>query len=177
MSNLVPPTTALQPAPRIIIQPSQDPEWESRERTRANVRQLAWLMDTAFVIPGTKFRVGLDAIIGLIPFAGDLIGMAVSSYLIMTAARLGVPRSVIMRMLMNTGTDVALGAVPLAGDVLDAAWRANARNAALLERSLDDPKSTGRSSFWLMVGLAALLLAMTVGTITLAIWLFRLAFV
>ncbi len=168
--------TEKQPAQRIVIQPSQDPLWEERERSRTNVRQLAWLMDTAFVIPGTKFHVGLDAVIGLIPFFGDLIGMAVSSYLVMIAARLGVPRSVIMRMLLNMGADVVLGIIPVAGDLLDAAWRANSRNAALLERALNDPKGTGRSSVWVLVGLGVLLLAMLGGTLALTLWVFRLIF-
>jgi len=166
-----------EPAPRIVIQPSQDPHWEERERSRSNVRQLAWLMDRAFVIPGTKFRVGLDAFIGLVPVVGDLIGMAIGSYLVMTAARLGVPRTVIMRMLLNMGTDVALGAVPVAGDVLDAAWRANSKNAALLERAMNDPKGTGRSSFWMLFGLSVLLLAMTAGVVALSVWVFRMIFV
>ena len=67
MSDLVPHPTANDPPPRIIIQPSQDPHWEDRERARAAARQIAWLFDSAFVVPGTNFRIGLDPLIGLIP--------------------------------------------------------------------------------------------------------------
>jgi hypothetical protein len=163
-----------EPPTRIIVQSSQDPHFEDRERARGQVRQLAWFLDSAFVIPGTKYRIGLDPIIGLIPFVGDLIAMGIGSYLVLTAARLGVPRAVVLRMLLNVGTDVVLGAVPVVGDVLDAAWRANAKNAALLERALADPKKTGRSSAWMLVGLSLLLLALTAGAVLLTIWLAKL---
>ena len=163
------------PPVRIIVPSSAPPPaGDERERARANARQIAYWLDSALVIPGTNFRIGFDALIGLIPFLGDLIGMAISSYLVLTAARLGVPRVVLMRMLLNVGTDVALGAVPLAGDFLDAAWRANAKNARLLEQALADPKATGRSSFWVVFGMLAALLALCVGAIVLTVWLVSL---
>jgi hypothetical protein len=163
-----------QPPPRIIVQPSQDPNWQERETAREQVRRLAWLLDSAFVIPGTNFRIGLDPILGLIPVLGDLISMAIGGYLIVLAGRIGVPRPVLARMFLNLGTDAVLGAVPVAGDVLDAAWRANAKNAALLERSLADPKGTARASIWYLIGLSALFIGITVGTIVLLVWLVRL---
>ena len=105
-----------EPPVRIIVPGSPPPPAaDERERARANARQIAYWLDSALVVPGTNFRIGFDALIGLIPFLGDLIGMAISSYLVLTAARLGVPRVVLMRMLLNVGTDVALGAVPVAG--------------------------------------------------------------
>jgi Domain of unknown function (DUF4112) len=163
------------PPVRIIVPSSpRAPDADERDRARENARQIAWWLDSALVIPGTNFRIGLDALIGLIPVLGDLIGMAISGYLVMTAARLGVPRVVLMRMLLNVGTDVVLGAVPVAGDVLDAAWRANAKNARLLEQTLADPKATGRSSFWIVFGMLAALLALCVGSIVLTVWLVRL---
>ena len=163
-----------EPPVRIIVPGSAPPPDADRDRARANAREIAYWLDSALVVPGTNFRIGFDALIGLIPFLGDLIGMAISGYLVLTAARLGVPRVVLTRMLLNVGTDVALGAVPLAGDVLDAAWRANAKNARLLEQALADPKGTGRASFWVVLGLGAALLALFVGAIVLTAWLVRL---
>jgi Domain of unknown function (DUF4112) len=164
-----------EPPVRIIVPGSAPPpDAADRDRARAVARELAWWMDSAFVIPGTDFRVGFDALIGLIPFLGDLIGMAISSYLILIAARLGVPRVVLMRMLLNVGADAVLGAIPLAGDVLDAAWRANAKNARLLEEALADPKAAGRSSFWVVLGMLTAVLAVCVGAIVLTVWLVKL---
>jgi hypothetical protein len=100
--------------------------------------------------------------------------MAIGGYIIMVGARLGVPRAVLMRMLVNVGTDALLGSVPVAGDVLDAAWRANAKNARLLDRALDDPRAAGRSSLWMLILVGALVLAIGVGGILLTVWLIRL---
>jgi hypothetical protein len=120
---------------------------------RAAVRTLAKYLDNAFVVPGTNFRFGLDALIGLIPGVGDVIGSAIGGYIILVAARLGVPRAVIGRMLLNQGIDAAVGIVPFAGDLLDAAWRANAKNARLLEQALADPARARRGSTWVLAGL------------------------
>lgn len=77
------------------------------------LRTIARVLDNAVEIPGTKFRVGLDALLGLIPGIGDVVGFLVGTYVLTTAVRLGVPRAVIGRMLLNIGTDAALGSVPL----------------------------------------------------------------
>ena len=108
--------------------------------------RLAWLLDSAFVIPGTRFRFGLDALIGLIPGLGDALGVVVSSYIIREAARVGAPPSVLVRMAFNVAVEGIVGLVPIAGDVFDAAWKANQRNVALLEAHSRDPKATARSS-------------------------------
>jgi branched-subunit amino acid ABC-type transport system permease component len=108
--------------------------------------RLAWLLDSAFVLPGTRFRFGLDALIGLIPGLGDALGVVISSYIIREAARVGAPPSVLARMAFNVALEGIVGLVPIAGDVFDAAWKANQRNVALLEAHSHDPKTTVRSS-------------------------------
>ncbi|MBX9626273.1 MAG: DUF4112 domain-containing protein [Gemmataceae bacterium] len=125
---------------------------------RAAVRALAKYLDNVFVIPGTNFRVGLDTVIGLVPGVGDLIGSVIGGYIILVATRLGVPKAVIGRMLLNQGIDAAVGIVPFAGDLLDAAWKANAKNARLLEQALEDPARARRGSVWMMVGLGLVVL-------------------
>ena len=109
----------------------------SPEASLQRLEQLAHLMDSAFVLPGINRRVGLDALIGLVPVVGDIAGMAIASYIVYEARRLGAPRWLVWRMMANVALDGAVGAVPLAGDVLDAAFKANRRNVALLRRHLE----------------------------------------
>jgi hypothetical protein len=98
---------------------------------------LAKLMDTAFVLPGTNVRFGLDGLIGLVPGIGDLVSGAISSYLIWEARRLGVSKWVLGRMMANTLIDTTIGAIPLAGDFFDVMFKANIKNMALLRRHLE----------------------------------------
>jgi hypothetical protein len=114
----------------------------SPEAALARLDLLSHLLDTAFVIPGTNRRVGLDAAIGLIPVVGDLISTALSSYIVWEARRLGVPKLTLMRMIANVAIDGAVGAIPLAGDVFDAFYKANRRNVALLRRHLERSGAT-----------------------------------
>jgi hypothetical protein len=90
---------------------------------------------------------------------GDLAGAALSGYVVLSAARLGVPRAVLARMVANVGVDALIGTVPLLGDVADVGWRANTRNVALLERALADPVAVRRQSR-LHVALVVLALAL-----------------
>jgi hypothetical protein len=164
------PRIVVVPRGQVVVRPGE------ADRTRENVRQLAWYLDNAFEVPGTRYRIGLDPLIGLVPVLGDLIAMAIGSYIVLSAARLGVPRTVVLRMLVNMGIDLVVGAIPFVGDLLDATWKANTRNARLLEQALDDPKGTGRSSFWALLGLFTLLLVLTAGAIALSVWLVSLLF-
>lgn len=109
----------------------------SPEASLLRLEQLAHLMDSAFVVPGLNRRVGLDAVIGLVPIVGDIAGMAIASYIVYEARRLGAPRWLVWRMMANVALDGAIGTVPLAGDLLDAAFKANRRNVALLRRHLE----------------------------------------
>lgn len=99
----------------------------------ARLRRLAWLLDAQFVLPGTRFRFGVNSLFGLAPVAGDAALGLVSLYLIWEAKRLGAPPSLLTRMLANVVIEVAGGSVPLLGDVFDMAFKANLRNLALLE--------------------------------------------
>lgn len=107
-----------------------------RLTTLNRIRKLSRLMDTAIGIPGTKFRIGLDPIIGLIPGAGDLISTAFSTYIIYLATRLGIPRKDIQKMILNIGLEAVVGTVPLVGDLFDAYYKSNIRNLAILEQHL-----------------------------------------
>ena len=107
-----------------------------RLKTLNRIRRLSRLMDTAIGIPGTRFRIGLDPILGLVPGAGDLVSTAFSAYIIFLAARFGLPRELLGKMLLNIGLETVVGSVPLLGDWFDAYYKSNMRNLALLEEHL-----------------------------------------
>jgi Domain of unknown function (DUF4112) len=106
-------------------------------RSVARLEALARLMDGAFVVPGTSIRLGLDAIIGLLPVAGDVVSGVISSYLIWEARQLGAPRWLIGRMMANMLIDTTIGAIPVLGDAFDVVFRANMKNMALLRRHME----------------------------------------
>ena len=98
------------------------------------VERLARLMDTAYRVPVIGVRIGLDGLLGLIPGVGDAATLLPAGYIIYKAHKMGVPRSVLARMLLNTGADTVLGAVPLLGDVFDILYKSNRRNVDLLRQ-------------------------------------------
>src|SRR5262245_40832067 len=98
------------------------------------LRGVAELLDSAFRIPGTSYRIGLDPIVGLIPGVGDLISPLYTIALLWHGRALGLPRVVQIRMLLNVGLDAAFGTLPFVGDVFDFAWKANGKNLQLLEQ-------------------------------------------
>ena len=108
-------------------------------RRLARMRKLAWLLDAALRLPGTRFRFGLNGLLGLPPEFGDVLLVLVSLYFVIEALRLQVPKRLLGRMLVNIAVEFGLGAVPVLGDLLDMVWKANLRNVALLERHFADP--------------------------------------
>lgn len=106
--------------------------------TLRKIRRLARLLDTAIGIPGTKFRIGLDPILGLIPGGGDLITAAFSLYILFLATRFGLPGEKINKMLWNIGLEAVVGMVPLFGDIFDAYYKSNIRNLEILEDHLQE---------------------------------------
>ena len=139
-----------------------------------HVRALARLLDAAVTIPGTNIRVGLDALIGLVPGVGDMAGAAMSGYIVLAAARLGAPTPVLLRMLLNIGVDGVIGSVPLLGDLFDVGWRANLRNTALLDAHLAAPERTRRASGGIVAGVVVALVLLAAGAIALTFAVLRL---
>ncbi|MEZ2229881.1 DUF4112 domain-containing protein [Microcoleus sp.] len=107
-----------------------------RLATLNRIRKFSRLMDTAIGIPGTKFRIGLDPIIGLVPGAGDLVDTAFSAYLIYLATRFKLPPKTLGKMIYNISLEAVIGSIPLIGDIFDAFYKSNIRNLALLEEHL-----------------------------------------
>ncbi|WP_426165778.1 DUF4112 domain-containing protein [Sandarakinorhabdus sp. DWP1-3-1] len=104
---------------------------------RLRVEMLERVLERAFVIPGINRPVGLDAIMGVLPIAGDALAGIVGLYLVWEARNLGMPKRTVARMLANVGFDTAVGAVPLVGDVFDFLFRSNSKNLRLIKRHLD----------------------------------------
>ena len=107
----------------------------------ARLRRLAWMIDGVFSLPGTRFRFGLNSVIGMLPVGGDAVLGAISLYIIYEAAQLGVPKPKLAKMLANVGGELLGGSVPIVGDLFDMALKANLRNLAIIEDHV-------RSSRW-----------------------------
>ena len=143
----------------------------TEETALAQLRGLSRVLDGAITIPGTGIRVGLDPIIGLVPVVGDWIGAALSGYIIVQGARLGVSGATLMRMTGNLVVDLMAGSVPVLGDIFDLGFRANERNLALLSAHMQSPATRRRSDLAVVVGVVGGLLVLTVAVITLSTWL------
>ena len=102
------------------------------------VRKLARFMDEAIAVPGSKFRIGFDGILGLIPVVGDLFTAGAGLFIVKEASAIGVPKKILLRMMLNLGIDFLGGAIPVAGDALDFFWKANRMNLDLLEKHLKE---------------------------------------
>jgi Domain of unknown function (DUF4112) len=149
---------------------SFDPESRGERQQPAGLKHLAalsYLLDRAFRIPGTQWRFGLDALIGLVPGLGDVVGSLVGAYSLWIARRLGAPAAVQARMVMNLAIDGIVGLVPFLGDLFDFAFKANSRNQALLVQWLQSPHQTRRSSWVVLAAGLVVLLALLGG----AVWI------
>jgi hypothetical protein len=139
----------------------------------AALRQISRLLDSAFVIPGTSYRIGLDPIIGLVPAVGDLISPIFTLGIIWQARELGIPRVVQLRMVFNVVIDTALGMVPVIGDLFDFAWKANDYNMALLEKHAYEEHHASSGDWLFVVAITVLLLAVAATPFLLFAWLLK----
>lgn len=104
---------------------------------RRRIEAMEGLLERAFHMPGTKYRIGLDSVVGLVPVLGDVVTAAMGAWLIWEAKNLGMSRFHLARMAGNVAVDTALGAIPLAGDAFDLLFRSNTRNLRIVRRWLD----------------------------------------
>ena len=146
-----------------------------------NLQQLSRYLDGLFEIPVVGWRFGLDALVGLIPGAGDWATAAVSLYILTAAVRYRVPKITMLRMTLNIAIDFLLGAIPFIGDILDVFWKSNRKNLRLLVERAEigaDEERGGNLGDWLFVGaiivlLLALLLASLAVSAYLLYWVFK----
>ncbi|MFK7842467.1 MAG: DUF4112 domain-containing protein [Sphingorhabdus sp.] len=111
---------------------SRDPQ-----AVRNRVEAMEKVLERAFVIPGINRPVGLDAIVGLIPFVGDVVTGLMGAYVVWEARNLGMSKLQLTRMAANVGIDTAIGAIPFAGEVFDFFWRSNSKNLKIITKHLD----------------------------------------
>ncbi len=145
----------------------------------ADLDLLARWLDSAIRVPGTDLRLGLDALVGLIPGIGDFATTLASAYIVHRARQLGASRATLLRMAANVGLDAVVGAVPVLGDAFDVYWKANQKNVELLRRHVLAPPEQARRMKWadglfvaaLFAGLAAVVGASAAGAYYLISWL------
>lgn len=138
------------------------------------IAKVSHLMDNQFRFPGTQFRFGLDPVLNLIPFAGDMAGVLVSGGLLLAMARKGASNKLVVLMSLNILLDATIGAIPILGQLFDFFFKANARNMKLMrEHYLEDKhQGSGRSIIiWVLIILFMLLIALIYGAWKLAEWL------
>lgn len=143
------------------------------------VQRLAWVLDSAFGVPGTNGRrVGVDGIIAIVPVLGDAVGVGLSLAVVLAGVAAGVSIPTLLRMLLNVGLEALVGLIPFGGTLFDMVFKANIRNVVLMERDLADRRTTRRSSIAVLVlsllvvlaGIAMVVL-LWVLTIALLVWL------
>jgi hypothetical protein len=144
-----------------------------------DLEQLARWMDSVFRIPGLGLRFGLDAILGLIPGAGDVATSLVSIYIFTAANRFGVPRITVLRMALNIVIDLVMGAIPFVGDAFDLYWKSNQRNVDLLRRHVEANPAAARklrtADRLFVAALALVVLMLVVASTVLAFFLAKWA--
>ncbi len=148
---------------------------ERSVKVEESLERLSWLMDDLFRIPGIGWRIGLDALVGLIPGLGDTATSLASFYILASAVRYGVPKVTMLRMGLNIGIDYAMGSLPVVGDLFDAWWKSNQMNVDLVRKratvSADEARK-GRISDWLFVGIIMLVLAgLAIGAAALSVYI------
>jgi len=140
-----------------------------RQRSEVEIEKglddLSRYLDGLFRVPGTGWRFGLDAIIGLIPNVGDTLTSLASFYILFAGVRYGVPKITLLRMAFNIGLDYLVGSIPVVGDAFDFFWKSNQKNMDLI-RSRATGKGEGRTSDYIFIfGLIGLLILLLIGSI------------
>ncbi len=143
----------------------------ARNRNLELLRRWARLLDSAFHLPGTRIRFGLDAIIGLVPGLGDLTTPVFAVLLLLHAMRMRLPAVVQARMVLNAALDMLMGLVPILGDAADIGFKANLRNLALLERHAVPGVPPSRGTYVFVILCVIVLAFIAIVPVVLIVWL------
>ena len=145
-----------------------DVERQRQVEVEKGLDDLAFYLDGLFRVPGTGWRFGLDALIGLIPNVGDTLTSFASFYILFSGVRYGVPKITLLRMAFNIGLDYLVGSIPLLGDAFDFFWKSNQQNMNLI-RTRAAGHGKGKTSDYIFVfGLILLLIGILVGSIVMS---------
>ena len=126
---------------------------------------LSSYLDGFFLVPGTDWRFGFDALIGLIPNVGDSLTSLASFYILVAGVRYGVPKITLLRMAFNIGLDYLVGSIPFLGDAFDFFWKANSRNMDLIRTRAAGHGKGKTSDYIFVLVLVLLLIGILVGSI------------
>ncbi len=149
--------------------------FDADERLRW-VARVARLMDSQFQLPGTRFRFGLDPLLGLLPIVGDLSTTVVSVALLLTMLRHGASGAVVVRMALNIFIDTVVGGIPILGNVFDFAYKSNERNVALLRRHYAEGRHQGSGRglvVLLLLGFGIVFSLVAWGSVVLLSWVWH----
>lgn len=163
----------VNPPPRAPLDDSQRRPPQAAVASSETTRLLAFILDELIRVPGTRFRFGLDPVLGFIPGLGDAAGSAISSIILVEAVRQRVPYGVLLRMGGNLMIDAVLGLVPFIGDAADAAHRANSKNVRLLDRTVARGQRVEADGIGYVLGaglIVVAILAVVIGLAVLGIW-------
>ncbi|SRR5579883_763210 len=149
-------------------------EPDAKVSTMKRLRQISRLLDKVVTVPGLNLNIGVDPIIGLIPVGGDFLGVLLSAYIVLEAARMGVSAPTLSRMAINIIVDGLVGSVPFFGDLFDFAWTANEYNIKLIEEHLTSPHRRKKADGWFILMLLAGLLIFAIGLVALTVIVIRL---
>ncbi len=145
----------------------------SRQDYIAFARLLAQVLDRSVRVPGTDIRIGLDPIIGLIPGFGDAVASLAGSMILFLAAQLHVPKIVLVRMSVNIALNGAIGSIPLLGDVFSVWFQSNVKNVELLERHVEEERTSTLADWAFVIGLLLGIVGVCVGMLLAIAWGFK----
>ena len=131
---------------------------EQNEERLLRLKLLSNRLDEIITIPGTKYKIGIDPIIGIFPVIGDLLGSILSIYIIYSGSKMGVSSQVITKMSINLGIDFTVGLIPVFGDIFDMGWKANKKNIELIEKNINKTKEKNSFSNLIIATLTILIL-------------------
>ncbi len=131
---------------------------EIKEEKLIRLKRLSERLDDTFTIPGTKYKIGIEALIGAVPIIGDLIGGILASYIMYSGMKMGAPPRIIARMAVNIAIDFAIGSIPIIGDLFDLVWKANKKNVELIEDATLDDKEEQKLNYLIITALILVLL-------------------
>jgi hypothetical protein len=158
----------LEPKRNILGMSKKKP---SQVEIEESLETLSNYLDGFFRVPGTGWRFGLDALVGLIPNVGDSLTSLMSFYILIAGVRYGVPKITLLRMAFNIGLDYLVGTIPLIGDAFDFVWKANKQNMDLI-RERATGKNVGTTSDYLFVFvIIGILIAILIGSILVSLFI------
>ena len=133
---------------------------ELNEEKLLRLKLLSERLDNSIKIPGTNQKIGIDAIIGIIPILGDFIGAIFSTYILYSGIKMGVSSKIVKKMATNIAIEFILGSIPIIGDIFDALWKANKRNVELIEKATLENQENNRLNHLIMASLIIIILGL-----------------